>query len=154
MGSTNWRAGGPCFQMKNITFRWAGRLHKRQKGKPTGCKKGWGGLQKRVALRPAFSVAHPVVQPALLCSSPARRKFMFFIWQHGTPALCLVLSTKIKEKEKTKVGKVKVKLKTIGIAAVMHNRYIDTRCVNDKVTLLFELRRARHIHSNLFHINC
>jgi len=53
--NTNWRAGGLCFQMKNVNFRWAGGLHKRQKTGPVGCtKRQSGGLQKRAALRPAL----------------------------------------------------------------------------------------------------
>ena len=112
----NWRAGGledRVSKWKTWTF---GRLHKdrragrgaSQKGGPAGCGKRLGGLQKRAVLRPALlrspaycaahqpalmcrPLAHPVVQPA---GQPfcARGKFMLFIWQHGPPALRLVLS--------------------------------------------------------------
>jgi len=52
-----------------------------------------------------------------------------------------------------KVGKVRVKPKTIAIAAVAHKITATLRgpqCLNDKVTLLFELRQARRIRSH-FH---
>jgi len=56
--NTNWRAGqtkGSCFQMKNVNFRRAGGLHRRQKGGPAGCTKGRPGeLQKRAAFQPAL----------------------------------------------------------------------------------------------------
>jgi len=59
---------------------------------------------------------------------------------------------KSKEKKQTKVGKVRVEPKTIGIVAVAHNRYMprDPHSLNDKLklTLLFELRQDRRIHSH------
>jgi len=117
--NTNWRTGGPvgqCFQMEKLNFQraaahktkgQAGGLHK--KGGPLGCGKGRGGLQKRTALRPILFRNPPdrlnvqptcpscgaACRPTLLCSSPVRGKFMFFIWQHSPPArpaLRLVLS--------------------------------------------------------------
>jgi len=49
---------------------------------------------------------------------------------------------------------VRVELKTIGIAAVTHNCYTtkDPRHLNDKLTLLFELRQARRICSHFLFI--
>jgi len=50
--NTNWRAGGPYFQMKNVNFRSSGGLLGRQKGglykkgSPAGFRKRRGGLQK------------------------------------------------------------------------------------------------------------
>ena len=47
-GLEGWRAGAPCFQMKNMNCRRAGGLHRRQKGGPAGCtKRRCGGLRKR-----------------------------------------------------------------------------------------------------------
>ena len=105
------RAGGlaGCTEDR-LAGQWAA-----QKGGPAGCGKGQCRLQKkgsppaRPFPQPSLMCtlsAHLYVQPtgpsccvaygpALLCSSPARGKFMFFIWQHGRPArpaLRLVLS--------------------------------------------------------------
>ena len=57
LDNTNWRAGragGPCFQMKNVNCRRAAQKT-RQKGGPTGCtKKRCGGLRKRAVRRAAL----------------------------------------------------------------------------------------------------
>jgi len=47
---------------------------------------------------------------------------------------------------------VRIKPKTIGIAAVMPDCHTphDPCCLNDKLTLLFQLRQARRIRSH-FH---
>ena len=108
------RAGGPCFQMEKVNFRRAGGLlHTRQKGGPAGCTK----KAVRRAAEKGSPPARPYPQPSLICSppdrlnvqptcpscgaacrpaflrsSPAREKFMFFIWQHIPPARRLVLS--------------------------------------------------------------
>jgi len=116
-----WRA---VFPNKNVNFQQADGLHRRQKGGPAGCTKGQSGRLRKRTGRPAEKGSPPAgpfpqpslmyspparlnVQPtgpssystacwpALLCSSPAPGKFMFFIWQHGPPAplaLRLVLS--------------------------------------------------------------
>jgi len=71
--NTTWRtgrAGGPCFQMKNVNCRRAAQKT-RQKGGPAGCRKGGaagcekgrGELQKRAALRTAL-----FPHPSLMCS--------------------------------------------------------------------------------------
>jgi len=100
MDNTNWRAGragGPCFQMKNVNFRraalktegQAGGLHK--KAVRQVVEKGGACCRKGQPSGPPFSIGQLNVQPtglswcaacrpALLCSSPARGKFMFFIW--------------------------------------------------------------------------
>jgi len=90
--NTNWRAGGLCFRMKNVNFRRAGGLHRRQTGGPVGCtKRRSSGLWKRAVPAakkgqpsgPPFSAAqsnvHPVGPPlcaahwpVLLCSLRAR----------------------------------------------------------------------------------
>jgi len=76
-----------------------------QKGRPAGCTKRRGGLQKRPALLLPFFAAHleltvqptgpscsAACWPAFLYKSSAHGKFMFFIWQHSRPALHSVLS--------------------------------------------------------------
>jgi len=60
----------------------AGRLHKRAV---------WQAFLQPVGL--PLCAAH---WPALLCSPPACRKLMLFIWKHGPPALRLVLPVKLK----------------------------------------------------------
>ena len=59
---------------------------------------------------------------------------------------------KPEKKEINKVNKVRVEPKTIGIAAVTHNRYTtrptQPRCSNDKLTFSFELCQARRIRSH------
>ena len=65
-----------------------GGLHRRQNGKPAGCRKGQ-------PFDLPFSAVQLNVQPASPAFRAARRKFMFFIWKQGLPArlaLCLVLS--------------------------------------------------------------
>jgi len=113
--NTNWRAGGPgglegrVSKWKTLTF---GGLHRRQKG---GLRKmarrtaEKGSPPTRPFWQPSLMCSPPACfnmqptgpfcsaacRPALLCSSPVRGKFMFFIWQHGPPArpaLRLVLS--------------------------------------------------------------
>jgi len=57
--------------MKNVNFRRAGRLHRRQKGEPAGCtKRRSGGLRKRAgrAAEKCSPPARPFPQPSLLCS--------------------------------------------------------------------------------------
>jgi len=68
MDNTNWRGGGPCFQMKNVNFRRAA-----QKGEPAGCtKRCSSGLRKRAgrAAEKGRPLARPFPQPNLLCSPP------------------------------------------------------------------------------------
>jgi len=88
-----------------------GGLHRRQKGGPAYCTKGRALRLRRRAGRaaengsplarpfsqPSLMCSPPAClnvqptgpscsaawQPALLCNSPARGEFIFFIWQHG-----------------------------------------------------------------------
>jgi len=70
------------------TLRWAGGLHMK-----LGCGKGRVRGLPFSAACPALFCSPPnslFVQPAgppfcFLCSSPAHRKFKFFIWQHSPP---------------------------------------------------------------------
>ena len=85
------RAGGPCYQIKNMNFPWVGELHRRagwqaaQQDRPVGCTLGWaGGLHIKLTYWKGragglpFSATHPAlfrnpldrlfVQPALLSS--------------------------------------------------------------------------------------
>ena len=107
------RAEGQCCQIKNIKFLWDGELHRRagrqaaQQGRPVGCTLGRaGGLHIKLApTEKGGPEGYPFPQPAgpffvqpagppfcLQCILPAHRKFTFFIWKHGPPALQLVLS--------------------------------------------------------------
>jgi len=75
-----------------------------QKGGPAGCGKGRGGLQKRVARRPALicsPLAHPVVQPAGPPFCAARQSAENSCFSFGNTALRLVLSIDFKPNFKT-----------------------------------------------------
>ena len=76
------RAGGPCFQMKNVNF-WRAAQKTEGRAALKGSPPARPFPQTSLLCSP---LARPVVQHALLCSSSARRKFNFFIWQHGPPA--------------------------------------------------------------------
>jgi len=103
--STGWRAAQKGRPASCTTGRASGLHIKAVWGlhSKLGCGKGRAGGLHFSAARPALFRSPPdrlFVQPAgspfcLLCSRPARRKFTFFIWKHGSPArlaLQLVLS--------------------------------------------------------------
>ena len=71
--------GGPFFQMKNVSYRRADRLHRRQKGGPAYCTKGRASRLKK--LEKGSPLAHPFPQPSLMCSPLARP-----VVQHRLPA--------------------------------------------------------------------
>jgi len=93
--NTNWRgAGGPCFQMKGMDFRWAaqktqGRASRLRKKAGRATKKGSPPARPfpqpslmcsppaHLNLQPTGPPCSAACRPALLCSSPARGKFMF-----------------------------------------------------------------------------
>ena len=92
---TNWRAGGPCFQMKNVNFRRAaqktegraGGLRKRTGQAAEKSKQLWPALFRSqvyyAARRPALvysPLARPVVQPAgpPFCAAGSPRKIQVF----------------------------------------------------------------------------
>jgi len=95
MDNTNWkgrqagRAGGPCFQMKNVNFRRAaqktegraGGLHK--KAVQRAVDKGVAGCKKGKPSSPPFSAAQLTVQPFLMCSPLARP-----VVQPASPPFC------------------------------------------------------------------
>ena len=83
--------------MKNVNF---GGLHIRQKAGPVDCTKGKSGrLFRSPRAHLYMQLTGPpycaACRPGLLCSLPARQKFMLLIWKHGPAARrpsCLVLS--------------------------------------------------------------
>ena len=102
LDNTNWRANGPCFQMKNVNFRQAAQkdgLAAAQKGNTPACPFPQISL---MCSPPAHANVEPTgppcMQPAGLPFCAACKKFLFFIWKHGPPAqpaLRLVLSIDI-----------------------------------------------------------
>ena len=88
--------GGPG-GLKGRVSKWktwtVGGLHRKQKGRPAGCTKRKPSVICSLPARlPTGLSCSAACRPALLWSSPARGKSMFYIWQHGPPALRSVLS--------------------------------------------------------------
>ena len=73
--NTNWKAGGPCFQMKNVNFWWAA-----QNGGPMSCRKE---QPSGLPFPTAQLIYCAACQPVLMCSPLARP-----VLQPAGPPLC------------------------------------------------------------------